>query len=113
MSKQRKQQKRMRGSRVTVMPALPRLVDHLVDLERDYKGVMKGRIPLDRARLGLGLKKQAMRKNDYVIQWGRMDPSIRPHLGRLLGLSDMLTLEAATTPALGEADVIVGTNKEK
>lgn len=81
-------QKRNGNGKPIVNTPIPTLDDTCRQLEDMFLGVMSGSIPLDKARAGLGIKKQQMKRFDYAIQFMRMNPSVRPSMAQFLGLPE-------------------------
>jgi hypothetical protein len=73
---------------VEVEVAVPSLHEHLQQLAVASTDVLSGKLPLDRGRLWLGMKKQEMKPYDWMIQAARMNPAMRPAVAKLLGLPE-------------------------
>lgn len=89
--------------RATVIPAgraiTPTLDETCSQLEDLYQGIMSGAVPLDKARVGLGVKKTQMKRFDLLIASARMNPMARPAVSSLLGLPEPQEKSSGATAA--------------
>jgi len=74
----------MKANRTVVVA--PTLGETCEQLEELYLGVMAGGVPLDKARLGLSIKKTQMSRFSLQLAAARLHPAARPALTKLLGL---------------------------
>ena len=67
---------------------LPTLAEDCIRLNTVAAGVLAGTVPVDRARVAFPIMRQSMRRYDYAIQIGRLNPAARHELPSLLGLPE-------------------------